>query len=170
MENTNNAINVAAVANQAEKAAMTALAALGTKYLGRDSDGKLYGFSEKPVRQDGDWMGDHPVQLVGTLFDDSFSFVTSDAEEPVVVTDVTAPLLTRRETRYLGTLLRPFEQRVADVTKKKAGEGYERLVIRTDDMMEGPGEIAFPVFKAGKAYAGLEADHAYTLEELKLFQ
>ena len=151
---------------------MQALCETGLRYLARDNDGSLYGFTGKPVKQDGDWNGDGPMPLVGALFDDEFHWIPSDAEEPFDMKAVVHPVLKAREARYLENLLRPFEERVTSVSREttEMAAGYEHLVVNTDDAVDGTRALSFPPFKAGKAYKGMELGKRYTLDELGLFQ
>jgi len=150
---------------------MQALCETGLRYLARDNDGSLYGFTGKPVKQDGDWNGDGPLLLVGALFSDEFRWIPSDAEEPFDMKAVVHPVLKAREARYLENLLRPFEERVTSVSRKATEiAGYEHLVVDTEDAIDGIGVLSFPPFKAGKAYEGMELGRQYTLDELGLFQ
>ena len=73
-------------------------------------------------------------------------------------------ILTEKENAYLSAIIKPFRKDVNSITKQENNEGYEWLRI----MVEDNRPIVLPGFEKGTMYKGMEADKAYTLEELGL--
>ena len=71
-------------------------------------------------------------------------------------------ILTDEEKAYLSAVIKPFRGKVRSIGKVSFG-GEEFLKIYLEDET-----IPFPFFTKGTMYKGMEANKAYTLEELGL--
>lgn len=78
--------------------------------------------------------------------------------------EVEKPILDKVEKRYLENVLRPFKDRVIDITKTKDLDmEFIRVQLKKDVML-------FPNFEKGIMYKGMELNRRYTLEKLGLFE
>ena len=71
-------------------------------------------------------------------------------------------ILTEKEKAYLSSVIKPFREEVETI-EKASFEEDEQLQISDGDTV-----MAFPCFEKGTMYKGMEADKAYTVEELGL--
>ena len=71
-------------------------------------------------------------------------------------------ILTDKEKAYLSAVIKPFRKKVGYVKKIDCGKKEFLKIYLEDD------NIPFPFFAKGTMYKGMEADKAYTLEELGL--
>lgn len=79
-------------------------------------------------------------------------------------------ILEEKEKEYLAAVIKPFRDVVLWI-KKESIEGYKEEWISIGykgKNNNGFGVAALPNFKTGTIYKGMEADKAYTLEELGL--
>ena len=77
------------------------------------------------------------------------------------------PILDETEKRYLRNVIKPFRNKIEYIAKyTDEGEEYISLIYR--DLSDRKIEIAFPSFKKGTMYKGMELDKEYSLEELGL--
>lgn len=74
------------------------------------------------------------------------------------------PILDDVEKTYLSAVINPFRKDVRSITKQENNEGYEWLRI----IVEDNNPLVLPGFKKETMYKGMEANKAYTLEELGL--
>ena len=77
------------------------------------------------------------------------------------------PILDEVEKEYLGSIIKPFRDRVISVRKYNYDKYYEYITIIYYDVSKYL-SIYFPPFKKGTMYKGMELDRNYTLEELGL--
>ena len=77
------------------------------------------------------------------------------------------PILDEVEKEYLGSVIKPFRDRVISVRKYNYDKYYEYITIIYYDVSKYL-SIYFPPFKKGTMYKGMELDRNYTLEELGL--
>ena len=74
-------------------------------------------------------------------------------------------ILTEKEKEYLSYVIRPFRNRIKYICKNNNEDGdTEFLDVQLDDN----DFMAFPNFKKGTMYKGMELGMGYTLEELSL--
>ena len=71
-------------------------------------------------------------------------------------------ILTDEEKAYLSAVIKPFREEVETIEKTSFAT-YEQLQIS-----DGYTVMAFPCFKAGTMYKGMEEDRDYTLGDLGL--
>lgn len=74
------------------------------------------------------------------------------------------PILDEKEKEYLSAVIKPFRKKVKYIEKRFWTPNLEYLSIR----LKNNEFFAFPNFKKGKMYKGMEHDKYYTLEELGL--
>ena len=75
------------------------------------------------------------------------------------------PILDKKEKEYLSYVIRPFRNRIKYICKNNNEDGdTEFLDVQLDDN----DFMAFPNFKKGTMYKGMEANRKYSLEELGL--
>ena len=74
------------------------------------------------------------------------------------------PILDDVEKAYLSAVIKPFRKKVKYIEKRFWTPNLEYLSIR----LKNNEFFAFPNFKKGKMYKGMEHDKYYTLEELGL--
>lgn len=74
------------------------------------------------------------------------------------------PILDDVEKAYLSAVIKPFRNDVEYIEKRifSTGAEYIRICLTEDET------VNFPNFKRGTMYKGMEANKAYTLEELGL--
>ena len=78
--------------------------------------------------------------------------------------EIEQSILDKAEKRYLENVLRPFKDRVIDITKTKDLDmEFIRVQLKKDVML-------FPNFEKGIMYKGMELNRRYTLEKLGLFE
>lgn len=73
-------------------------------------------------------------------------------------------ILDEKEKEYLSAVIKPFRKKVKYIEKRFWTLNLEYLSIR----LKNNEFFAFPNFKKGKMYKGMEHDKCYTLEELGL--
>lgn len=73
-------------------------------------------------------------------------------------------ILDEKEKEYLSAVIKPFRKKVRYIEKRFWTPNLEYLSIR----LKNNEFFAFPNFKKGKMYKGMEHDKYYTLEELGL--
>ena len=73
-------------------------------------------------------------------------------------------ILDEKEKEYLSAVIKPFRKKVKYIEKRFWTPNLEYLSIR----LKNNEFFAFPNFKKGKMYKGMEHDKYYTLEELGL--
>lgn len=106
-----------------------------------------------------------------------YSFRSTDMWAPVswVLCDilngkleiVKKPILDETEKRYLSNVIKPFRNKIEYIAKyTDEDEEYISLIYR--DLSDRKIEIAFPSFKKGTMYKGMELDKEYSLEDLGL--
>ena len=103
-----------------------------------------------------------------------WSLSTLDAYDYVEVEPFS--LLTLEEKEYLSNVIKPFKDRVLNISKLSSfvghGEAIDMRVVRANDSSDLPYEviesIRLPYFKKGTMYKNLIEDKKYTLEELGL--
>lgn len=80
------------------------------------------------------------------------------------------PILDDIEKEYLSNVIKPFRDKVQDITKVDLNHAgvYEFIRINHDDYGSPIGTINLPNFRNGDMYKGMEVDKEYTLEELGL--
>lgn len=73
-------------------------------------------------------------------------------------------ILTDKEEAYLSAVIKPFRKDIEYIEKRifSTGAEYIRICLTEDET------VNFPNFKKGTMYKGMEANKAYTLEELGL--
>ena len=74
------------------------------------------------------------------------------------------PILDDVEKAYLSAVIKPFRKKVKYIEKRFWTPNLEYLSIR----LKNNDFFAFPNFKKGKMYKGMEHDKYYTLEDLGL--
>ena len=74
------------------------------------------------------------------------------------------PILDDVEKAYLSAVIKPFRKKVKYIEKRFWTPNLEYLSIR----LKNNEFFAFPNFKKGKMYKGMEHDKYYTLEDLGL--
>lgn len=74
------------------------------------------------------------------------------------------PILDDVEKAYLSAVIKPFREDIEYIEKRifSTGAEYIRIYLTEDET------VNFPNFKRGTMYKGVEANKAYTLEELGL--
>lgn len=74
------------------------------------------------------------------------------------------PILDDVEKAYLSAVIKPFREDIEYIEKRifSTGAEYIRIYLTEDET------VNFPNFKRGTMYKGMEANKAYTLEELGL--
>lgn len=75
-------------------------------------------------------------------------------------------ILTDKEKAYLSSVIKPFRKDVEWIEKIKRYDGKNEFIHITVKRNEDCCEL--PTFKKGTMYKGMEANKAYTLEELGL--
>ena len=75
-------------------------------------------------------------------------------------------ILTDKEKAYLSSVIKPFRKDVEWIEKIKRYDGENEFIHITVKRNEDCCEL--PTFKKGTMYKGMEANKAYTLEELGL--
>lgn len=79
------------------------------------------------------------------------------------------PILDDAERRYLGSLLRPYGDRVKAIMKANAGTSHQRLVICVAGEDGGWDDyIRLPRFPKGEMYRGMDDERQYASKELGL--
>ena len=73
-------------------------------------------------------------------------------------------ILDEKEKEYLSAVIKPFRKKVKYIEKRFWTPNLEYLGIR----LKNNEFFAFPNFKKGKMYKGMEHDKYYTLEDLGL--
>ena len=73
-------------------------------------------------------------------------------------------ILDEKEKEYLSAVIKPFRKKVKYIEKRFWTPNLEYLSIR----LKNNEFFAFPNFKKGKMYKGMEHDKYYTLEDLWL--
>lgn len=73
-------------------------------------------------------------------------------------------ILNEKEKEYLSAVIKPFRNDVEYIEKRifSTGAEYIRICLTEDET------VNFPNFKKGTMYKGMEANKAYTVEELEL--
>lgn len=73
-------------------------------------------------------------------------------------------ILDEKEKAYLSAVIKPFREDIEYIEKRifSTGAEYIRIYLTEDET------VNFPNFKRGTMYKGVEANKAYTLEELGL--
>ena len=80
---------------------------------------------------------------------------------------VKQPVLDEAEKRYLSNVIKPFRNKIEYIDKYIDENGeYISLIYR--DLSDRTFAIAFPSFKKGTMYKGMEIGKRYTLEKLGL--
>jgi len=144
---------------------------IGSEFLwiARDSDGSLGVYSEKPKKVGGVWYAPslHYQQLIP--FNDVFSSIKWEDDEPTRITDIYNPqILDDAEREYLKTILKPFYgavkyiEKVTECVFDEDNRSKEYLFIA----FYGRGSFAFPDFDSGTMYSGMELNKKYKLDEL----
>lgn len=79
-------------------------------------------------------------------------------------------LLTDEEKKYLRNVIKPFRERVKYIRKAPYEDGeFIMLLVKYKDVINNwDDEIAFPCFREGEYFSGLENDRKYTIDELGL--
>ena len=77
------------------------------------------------------------------------------------------PILDEVEKRYLSNVIKPFRNRIEYIAKY-IGKYGEYISIIYKDLNDKTFSMAFPSFKKGTMYKGMEIGKRYTLEELGL--
>ena len=143
---------------------------IGSEFLwiARDSDGSLGVYSEKPKKVGGVWYAPslHYQQLIP--FNDVFSSIKWEDDEPTRITDIYNPqILDDAEREYLKTILKPFHEAVNYVAKYNDPACGEDICRKEYLLIElRGGTFTFPDFDRGKMYSGMELDKKYQLDEL----
>lgn len=75
-------------------------------------------------------------------------------------------ILTEKEKAYLSAVIKPFRKNIECIEKIKTYYGEKEYIYIT--MKKNYDFCELPVFEKGKMYKGMEADKAYTVEELEL--
>ena len=75
-------------------------------------------------------------------------------------------ILTNKEKAYLSAVIKPFRDDIEYIEKIKTYYGEKEYICIKIKRYED--YCGLPVFKKGTMYKGMEADKAYTLEELGL--
>lgn len=84
--------------------------------------------------------------------------------------EYTKPVLDDIEKRYLEGFIRPFKNRVVEITKRKLTDDYEYLSFYVKSLGDFETDsFDLPLFKCGAAYRGMKQDTRYTLNKLGLF-
>ena len=79
------------------------------------------------------------------------------------------PVLNDDEKEYLSGVIKPFKNRIIDITKYECTLGeYLEICLRHYDDGCSCYSIVLPYFKKGTQYNGMELDKEYTLYELEL--
>lgn len=78
---------------------------------------------------------------------------------------VVKSLLTEEEREYLSTVIKPFRNRIKYIYKNNNEDGDTEFL---DVQLDGNDFMAFPNFKKGTMYKGMEINKSYHLEELGL--
>lgn len=79
--------------------------------------------------------------------------------------DYEPTILTEKEKAYLSSVIKPFRKDIKYITKKDfVIKAKEYLLIKMHDL----NTAGLPLFEKETMYKGMEADKAYTLEELGL--
>lgn len=80
------------------------------------------------------------------------------------------PILSDAEKQYLENFIRPFKDRVIEITKRELTDDYEYLSFYVKSLGDfGTDSFDLPLFKCGAAYRGMKQDARYTLNKLGLF-
>lgn len=75
------------------------------------------------------------------------------------------PIFDEKEKEYLSYVIRPFRNRIKYICKNNNEDMYTEFL---DVQLDGNDFMAFPNFKKGTMYKGMESEKKYTLEELGL--
>lgn len=76
-------------------------------------------------------------------------------------------ILDKEEKEYLENVIRPFKEKTSYIVKRVDNFNTKEEYLLIDVV---GGVFAFPNFKKGTMYKGMEVDKEYTLEELGLFK
>lgn len=75
------------------------------------------------------------------------------------------PILEKTEKKYLSYVIKPFRSRVKYICKNNNEDGDTEFL---DVQLDGNDFMAFPNFKKGTMYKGMEPEKKYSLKELGL--
>lgn len=75
------------------------------------------------------------------------------------------PILDKTEKKYLSYVIKPFRSRVKYICKNNNEDGDTEFL---DVQLDGNDFMAFPNFKKGTMYKGMEPEKKYSLKELGL--
>lgn len=75
------------------------------------------------------------------------------------------PILDEKEKEYLSYVIRPFRNRIKYICKNNNEDGDTEFL---DVQLDGNDFMAFPNFKKGTMYKGMEFEKKYTIEDLGL--
>lgn len=139
----------------------------GYKWIAREKGSKIWAYKNKPHRDKYQlycaWNYNGDYFQICTKHVPIFLNVTCADKEPVSLESIVHPqILDDAERRYLKGVIRPFRESVRSIAKSDI---YKDEVICIDTKKR---YMAFPPFKAGTMYKGMELNRKYTLEELGL--
>ena len=78
---------------------------------------------------------------------------------------VKSPILNETEKKYLSGVIRPFRNRIKYICKNNNEDGDTEFI---DVQLDDNDFMAFPNFKKGTMYKGMEFEKKYTLEQLNI--
>lgn len=104
------------------------------------------------------------------LYSDKFL----DQEIEIEIPDILTPdILTKEEKKYLENVIKPVKNKVRSITKKQSENSaisYIHISIDNSDLDCSFDNITLNYSKADTAYANMESNREYKLEELGLFE
>lgn len=74
-------------------------------------------------------------------------------------------ILTEKEKEYLSAVIKPFRNRIKYICKNNNEDGDTEFL---DVQLDGNDFMAFPNFKKGTMYKGMELNKEYTIKDLGL--
>lgn len=135
---------------------------IGYKWIARNESGRIFAYTEKPIKEDSIWNSTGGSLTVCEDVVPIFPNIDWEDSEPISLEDIVHPqILKESERKYLSAVIEPFRKDVHRICKSYS-KGYERLVFY--------GDICFflPDFEAGTMYKNMDDDKWYTPEELGL--
>ena len=100
-----------------------------------------------------------------TPFSETLNDILTDLYDVVKLHESPKSILTEKEKEYLSYVIRPFRNRINYICKNNNEDGDTEFL---DVQLDGNDFMAFPNFKKGTMYKGMELGKGYSLKELGL--
>ena len=140
----------------------------GYRWIVRNETGRLFAHFAKPFRSKvNNVWGSVGFSTSVCDFVPIFQGIRSDDKEPTSLESIVHPqILDDVEKRYLKGVIRPFKDKIVDITKRRSmsDSTVEYIFIQ----LAGREYICLPYFKTGAMYKGMKTNREYTIEELGL--